>query len=245
MAETTKIEQILLEAKKSFTFRTHLLSDRNIEVEFRPIKVKDQKILIVDSENETQQNKIKALLKVLKSCIIKSPIERLEDLYIQDFIWLVFNLGMKSKGEKIDMIGVCKYCQQKTRNISVDLEKSVNPKYLEPLKDNIIAIGDSIKIFLTFPKVKDIIKIKNVNNPAVDILKDEIDYVEFNGEVIDNISDDYKEKLLGELDSSILKSFETFEKNNPFGVSADVKFECVHCKKENEVKLTEEIFDFF
>lgn len=223
-------------------FGAPLLSDKSKEVVFRPMTVKDQKLLLINADTEEYSNQVKALLQLLKNCIIKSHIKA-EEMFIPDFIWLILNLRMKSIGESVDISGTCQKCYKRTADININFEKNIILNYLSDIKNNTISINKNLKLFLNFPKVKHIIN-KKKDSTQFDILADEIDYVEFNEEVIE-LKDDEKVKLLETLDSKFIKKFNKFEESNPFGIELKFEFECKECKHHNEVVIKENILDFF
>lgn len=240
MSDNLEFNKILTELKE-FTFRTTLLSDKKIEVEFRPIQVKDQKTLIVNSDDESYANQIKALLQLFKSCVKKCSIQP-ENLYIQDFIWIIVNLRAKSIGEVINLIGTCLECHNKER-ITINIEKDIVPRYFDGYKNSLIEITPNLKLSLTLPKIKDLIKDKT-DTPEIDLLADMIDIVEYEGNIL-TLSFNEKLDLLNNLDIKYLEKFELFTKSNDFGVSVPIKFKCSKCQKENGTDIRENILSFF
>lgn len=240
----SNFESILKEISSSsnFIFKTNLPSNKDLEVEFRPMKVMDQKALLVNSSNVETMGEIKALLQILKTCILKSSVAP-EDMFIQDFIWIVMNIRMKSIGEIVEVVGTCKYCQEKTNNLSINFEKDIKVKYLEQFVDNIVEINKDLKLVLTFPKIKNVIK-KKTNDVNIDILADEIDYVEFKDEIVE-LKDSEKIKLLENLNSKFLKKFQNFENKNDFGAILNFDFTCSHCKIKNTVNIKDNLISFF
>lgn len=224
------------------SFRIPMLSNKESEIEFRPMKVKDQKALVVNSSEESYQNQLKSLVTLVKSCIKKSPTQ-VEEMFLQDFIWVVLNIRMKSIGELIDISGICSKCGEKTPNLKLNLEKDLITKYLETIKDNVLDMGGGLKVYMTFPKVKHILSAKN-EDLLLDLLIHEIDYIEFNDETID-LKDTERVKLLDGMNSTDLKAFETFEKNNDFGSVLQFTFNCGTCKEDNTVEIKENLLSFF
>lgn len=240
---TGNLEDILQNLEThEYTFRTNLLSDKSIEVSFRPMKTKDQKVLLVNTDSETYANQIKGLAELIKACIKKSKI-KVEELFIQDFVWLVLNIRMRSLGESLDITGICTECSKRTPHLKIDLEKNVIATYSEGLKNNIVEVNPDLKLVLAFPKVKHLLS-KKSDDLILDLLADSIDYVEFKEAVVDLTS---KEKidLLDKLDSSIIAQFEKFEKENDFGVVIKFDFTCSVCGAENKIEVKENILSFF
>ncbi len=237
------LEEILQNLEThEYTFRTSLLSDKSIEVSFRPMKTKDQKVLLVNTENETYVNQLKGLAELIKSCIKKSKI-KVEELFIQDFVWLVLNIRMRSLGESLDITGICTECSKRTPNLKIDLEKNIIAKYSSGLKNNIVAVTPDLKMVLTFPKVKHLLS-KKSDAPVLDLIADGIDYVEFKDKVVDLTSEE-KIDLLDKIDIKFITQFEKFEAENDFGVIIKFDFKCTHCGADNKIEVKENILSFF
>lgn len=224
------------------SFRIPMLSNKDSEIEFKPMKVKDQKALVVNSSDESYQNQLKSLISMVKSCIKKSPVQ-VEDMFLQDFIWVVLNIRMKSIGEMIDIAGICSKCGERTPNLKLNLEKDMIVKYLEGIKDNVLTMSDDIKVFLTFPKVKHIVASKN-EDMILDLLVHEIDYLEYKEEVID-LKDNDRIKLLDGMNSKDLGVFKSFEEANDFGTILKFSFKCGSCQEDNTVEIKENLLSFF
>lgn|SRR4030067_556329 len=224
------------------SFRIPMLSNKDAEIEFRPMKVRDQKALVVNASDESYLNQLKSLVNMAKACIKKTPI-LVEEMFLQDFIWLVLNIRMKSIGDSIDISGVCSTCGEKTPGLKLNLEKDLEVKYLDNFKNNILSMSDDLKIYMTFPKVKHLINSKE-DGLLLDLLVHEIDYIEFKNEVID-LKDSDRSKLLNGMNSKDIEAFKTFEESNEFGSILKFTFNCVSCKKDNTVEIKENLLSFF
>lgn len=228
---------------QTFTFSCKLLSDSNKVVEFRPMQVKDQKILVVNSDSDAQVTQLKGLLQLVESCVKKSPVEPI-DMFISDFMWLLLNIRIRSIGAEVVLIGRCKKCEKKTSDIVLNLEKDVTTTTLEGgIKDNIIKISKELSICLTLPTVKNILN-KKTDDIALEVLSDEIDHLIFNGEQI-YLTDEEKIKFLDDLDSGVIKKFENFTKKNYFGVTITHDFTCESCRETNTILVQDNMMDFF
>jgi len=229
----------------TYTFRFNLLSNKSTVIEFRPIKVKDQKKLIVDSANETQINQLKALMELLQSCIKTSNL-KVENFTFQDFIWGIINLRMKSQGETIDVVGICDKCGHKVLQLPVNLENKCVPGYLDGIKNSEVKIDDLI-FKLRLPRMKDIINMpSDLSNSDLEYhtLTNMIDYVSVGEEVLD-LTLEEKIQVLDNLDSKYLETFKTFEKDNEFGPTLNIDFKCPACQHDNKIAIKEDILNFF
>lgn len=248
-----QVVNILDSIKESETvIRTTLLSDKSQKVVLRPMNVKDQKSLSSNSEGESLTNQLKALLMLVKSCIVESNIDA-NNLYFQDFVWLLMNIRAKSIGEIVDGVtGTCDKCGEQTQGLSINLEKDVTINYLEGgLKDNEIEINSDNLMVLRLPVMKDICNNSIDGKTDLDINACMIDYIEIGigtdtPELCDLLFED-KLVILESLPVDVLKQFPKFEKCNEFGLVLEKEFTCASkdCKHKNKVSMKEEIISFF
>ena len=239
----TKVEEIIGQLQGStYSFSTTLLSNKSIPVELKPITVKEQKILIVNGDTESYQDQVKALITLLKSCIKSSPCS-VEDLTVQDFIWLILKLRIHSQGSSLSINVNCENCQNKTLNYPLDLNKHLVINYLEGLKNNQIKLDDEITAFLCLPKIKTLTKMSN-SDTAIDLLASEIDYIEYKGEIVE-LTDKEKLTFLESMDTKFIKDFEAFDSANKFGVKLAFPFKCDKCNHEKTIEIEDNILSFF
>jgi len=244
----SNVEEILRAANSNryYTFKFKLLSDEKKEITFRPLKVGEQKVLVVDSKNGTEAEKILALIKQLNNCIQEDNFV-IEDMYVQDFIWLMINFRMKSKGEILDLTVYCDKCKHVEKNFQFDLDKDLEVKYAKGrLKKNTIKVTDNLYIHLDLPRMKHLInkKIEDKETLALELYIDEIKSVELNGEHLD-LSRQEKKDMLDGFNSLIIKEFNKFEESNDFGVTMKIEHECKKCKTKNTINVGDNIIGFF
>jgi len=247
MSKNAQLTEVLNSIKSSDpTFSTELLSNKDKKIEFRSMHVKDQKVLLMETENENEIAKLRALAKILKNCLITEL--NVENLYLQDFIWLLLNLQMKSAGESIELESTCKYCQNKgpVLIVKLDDEKTVTKRYLGEIKHDTVEVNKDLIIHLTLPRLSSILSLKSVDISEVDAISSNIDYVEFKSQIVE-FSDEDKLELLGSLTPKILSGFKKFVEENDFGVDIKTSFKCLNseCGKENSVDISDNIYNFF
>lgn len=184
-----KIDDILKDLEhNTITFNAPLISNPKATVTFRPLKTKDQKILIIDKE-EVDNDEIKnfdAIIKLLDAVITKCPVA-LGDLEIADFVWILLNIRAKSIGETLELVATCKNPECKKKNdLNFDIFKdSIKEEIKE--KHKIIKVNDNINVtlgILTLNDFRDILEYTPEDRPIA-ILAATIKSVEFMGEVVD------------------------------------------------------------
>lgn len=247
----------------TYVFSVPLLSNKNEEISFRPIKTKDQKKLIVEGqETASELQDFFVLIKLLDCCLIKNSIE-IERMLVEDFFWLLINLRKKSLGEKIELFGNCLHCGGKKNPLVIDLDKDMKVNYLGKIKKNVIDVSPSLKFVLKFDTVGDMVNVltevekekkrkedgelKECRYSNIELsLAAMIESVELDEEIIDLETLEDKMKLVSELSSFQLAKFTDFIKANPFGLKINKKYKCRKCKKFNEVDIDGfDILDFF
>lgn len=250
----SKIDDVLNHMEETtYTFNVPLLSNKKEKIEFRPLKTKDQKLLAVEGadDNSKLENFI-IMLKLLDGCIRKNKTP-LETILLEDFYWLIINLRMKSLGNTLELFGTCEHCSKNKIPFVLDLEKDVEITYLNGIKDNELKISDKLTFFLKHICLEDMVEIlkeeEDGNNEGMELsLAYMIDYVEFDGEVIDTNDTDTKMSLMNELSANQLKKFKEFLETNAFGIKVKKGFICTNekCGKETKVELEGfDIIDFF
>lgn len=233
MSENNKLNAILNHLQDNVvTYKVPLLSNKKQKIEFRTIRGKDEKVLAVDkeeNEDNTELENLIVLLKVLDKCVIKNRIE-LGDVTIEDFLWLILNLKMKSSGEKFPFTTNCDHCDYRKNKIQLDLTKDVVVTYLDKIKNNVIEVTPNMKIELQHVRVNDLLEILAVAETDEEKIKlslaSMIKQIEINEEIVE--IDDLGEKLLvlEEFDGTQLKQFTKFTEENAFGFKVHKEFVC-------------------
>ena len=251
----SKLDDVLKRMDEdTYIFSVPLLSNKNEEISFRPIKTKDQKKLIVEGQETTSElQDFFVLIKLLDCCLIKNSVE-IEKMLVEDFFWLLINLRKKSLGEKVELFGNCLHCGGKKNPLVIDLDKDMKVDYLGEIKNNVIEISPSLKFVLKFDTVMDMVNVlteisageekKEREEDSEEVyshvelsLAAMIESVELDGEIIDLDTLQDKMKLVSELSSFQLEKFTDFIKDNPFGLKIKKKYKCRKCKKSNEVDI--------
>ena len=250
----SKIDDVLNHmGENTYSFKVPLLSNKKETVEFRPLKTKDQKILVVEgSESSSELENFMLLIKLLGVCVTKNSLA-LGSILLEDFFWLLINLRMKSLGDTVELFGTCRHCGTSKNHFVINLEKDITITYLDEIKNREFKISDKLTFFLKHVCLDDMIDIlkakEDDESDGIEMsLASMIEYIEFDEEIM-NIDDiESKLQLLNELSSKDLERFKTFLEDNTFGITIKKSFNCLNkeCKKENLVELEGfDIIDFF
>jgi hypothetical protein len=122
-------------------------------IEYRPFLVKEEKILMIAQEANTQIAMVTAMKDVIKSCTFNKV-----DLYklaMYDLEYILLQIRSKSVGESIEVGIQCDQCEEVVP-VTIDLSK-VNIIKGEEM-ENKIQLNDEIGITLKSPTLKDVEK---------------------------------------------------------------------------------------
>lgn len=209
-------------------------------VSFRPFLVKEEKILLIAAESESEQQIMGAIRDIISECTYKQV--DVKDIPSFEAEYLFLNLRAKSKGETVKLSFKCtgKECT-KVHTEEVDLTKikiSNIPKGKDALK---IQLNDDIGIVMKYPTI--MLKSEISFDPKKVKLQDAFNIMIL---CMDYIYDDkkiYKIKDVGEAETNDFLDGLTegmFEKINSFfeklpKVSHKINFKCKDCEKDNEI----------
>lgn len=147
------IEDILTQLKSVEPQYELTLPFSKKKVQYKPFKIKDQKILTLIAEETNIGLLLKQLCEVIKNCSSeKTP----EQLYLCDFEYLFLKIRSKSVEEKIHLI------------IETDVKKKVtinidDIQYKDGKVKQQIIENDDIILELTYPKVKDYFDLETID----------------------------------------------------------------------------------
>jgi len=132
------------------TYRLTLPSTRE-EIQYRPFLVKEQKLLMMAQESESDEEIVDAISSLVKTCTFDKIDPENSPMFDIEYIFL--QIRGKSVGEKIQLQMICPDDEQ-TR---VDIELDINDISVQMTSDhtNEIKITDTVKLFLKYPILKD------------------------------------------------------------------------------------------
>lgn len=117
------------------------------KVELRPMTIKEEKILLVAKEDDDDDAVLRAIVKVLQSCVVKET--KIDDLPMFDIEWLFLKLRAQSVSNVVDL--VVTESEEVKHDIEIKLDQ-VKMKYPKDVKDN-IAVSADIAVKLKHPPV--------------------------------------------------------------------------------------------
>jgi len=216
-------------------------------IEYRPFLMKEEKILLMAVEGNSEKESVKALKQVLKNCVLTDI--NINELPLFDLEYIFIHLRSKSVGEKIELQFNCNNTDcNHTNNIKVDLTN------IEILRNknhnNKIELTPTVGLFMKYPSFNSFInnfalqKSINTNN-FFDLLIDCIDSIYDETQVYSHKDITrqelvmFVEKLTQEQSQKIKVFFDTMPK-----IQKDLTFVCKKCEHENKI-LLENFSDFF
>ena len=119
-------------------------------VRFRPFLVKEEKILLVAQQGETEKDIIYAIKQVLTNCILDATFN-IDKLTTFDLEYMFLKLRSKSVNNIIE-VSYRDVEDDKVYDFEIDLD-TIEVKYPETEISNKIAVSDTVGIIMKYPSV--------------------------------------------------------------------------------------------
>jgi hypothetical protein len=119
-------------------------------VRFRPFLVKEEKILLVAQQGETEKDIIYAIKQVLTNCILDTTFN-IDKLTTFDLEYMFLKLRSKSVNNIIE-VSYRDVEDDKVYDFEIDLD-TIEVKYPETEISNKIAVSDTVGIIMKYPSV--------------------------------------------------------------------------------------------
>tara|TARA_B100000524_G_C23546041_1_gene333035 strand:+ start:26 stop:739 length:714 start_codon:yes stop_codon:yes gene_type:complete len=208
-------------------------------IKFRPFLVKEEKILIIAMESQSDQQIAQAVNDVLSNCILTRGV-KIDDLSTFDIEYLFLNIRGKSVGETVDVMITCPDDNETKVPVQINLDDIQIVKNDNHQRD--IPLDDNLTMRMKYPAMGEFVK----NNFSVDMKVDDtfdlvcscIEQV-FSEEESWAASDCTKKELhefLEQLDSSQFKKIEQFFETMP-KLSHTLNVTNPNTKVVNKIKL--------
>ena len=208
-------------------------------IKFRPFLVKEEKILIIAMESQSDQQIAQAVNDVLSNCILTKGV-KIDDLSTFDIEYLFLNIRGKSVGETVDVMITCPDDNETKVPVQINLDDIQIVKDDNHQRD--IPLDDNLTMRMKYPAMGEFVK----NNFSVDMKVDDtfdlvcscIEQV-FSEEESWAASDCTKKELhefLEQLDSSQFKKIEQFFETMP-KLSHTLNVTNPNTKVVNKIKL--------
>jgi len=210
----------------------------NIEVEYRPYLVKEEKILMIALESQDQKQILIAIKDVIRNCVF-DDID-VNKLTMFDLEALFLKLRSKSVGETTEVKAKCEHCETENKRVIKfdDIRMPVVDR-----KSSTIALTDTVGLTLSYPKVSDIEKHEDTDNAnsidgMMEIMIDCIDSI-YDANDVYSAKDSKREELKDFIDSLNSEQFALV--TNYFqelpSLKYNLEFKCDKCEEDNSIVL--------
>ena len=182
-----------------------VLPSTSEEVTFRPFLVKEQKLLLMAQQNDSEKEVVDNVIQIINNCTGLDTT----NLPVFDVEYLFLKIRAKSVGDIVQLSVKCPDDDETYGDVSIDLDE-VEVK-IDESHTNIINITDDIKMIMKYPQMTDI-KLGQVNQSEIssvfEILKKCILEVHNGDEIINSV--DMKPQEISEfIDSLNTEQFES------------------------------------
>ena len=214
-------------------------------VTYRPYVVKEEKLLLIALESQSDEAIENAVVDIIKLCV-ETAID-INSLTTFDIEFMFVNLRAKAVGEGIKVNPPCKHCEEINKDVKINLEKVI-VKGLEEDIDMHVKLTDDISIEVAWPTMKNKLTeedMKTGTDTIINMIARSIGTI-YSGEETFAASDSSKKELV-----EFVESLNTDQFNDLVDKVAevpqlgyDLKFKCKACKKDNTLEL-KGLVDFF
>lgn len=165
-------------------------------IKCRPYLVKEDKILLMALQSESELEVLNAIEQIVNNCIVDLKDQKFEELAIFDYEYIILQLRIRSKGEKLTIkySGIETECEKCKKPKAIDIDLTSIKVSHHPNHKNMINLTDNVQVKMCYPKfdyVKKSIKEKPEVEKTFELVVECIDSI---------ITDDaiYTKKEVGE-----------------------------------------------
>jgi len=208
-------------------------------VEFRPFLVKEQKLLLMMKEGETETAILETVRQLLESVVYtKIDIRKLPNFDIE---YLFVQIRAKSVGETIKLRFYCRNedCEDGSAEVEVNLNEIVVDRSNE--KSNDIKVTEDVGITFKYPSVETLVKVGEISDTQEQVFQ----LIRLCGDTIYDADNVYS---LSDVEEDEMKTFYeslTIENSNDIQsffmgmpqLSHKVDFKCEKCGTKGEREL--------
>ena len=222
-------------------------------VQFRPFLVKEQKLFLMNTDNDDVESTVKVIRQVLKNCVL-SDID-IDALPVFDLEYLFMHLRARSVSELVEL----KYrCNNTVKN---DKDEEKDCGHINSISFNVLEIkptlteghttkfqlNDKVGIIMKYPTFEIMQKSlgKSENEIVMDLIYSSIDQV-YDEDTVYHMKDNTKEEIIEFIDNmqqkdleNIRKFFDTMPK-----MKKEIDYKCTKCGYQENITL-EGIQSFF
>lgn len=225
-----------------YTFKC-VLPGTDKEIEFKPIITGDLKKLLIYENDDNPEKVEMALDKLIESCVVTEDFD-IDDLYLQDRYFLLFEIRKRTKGETYKFEFKCPKCN--SQNVQIIDLNDLNVVRLKDKKiQSIVKLTDDISVRMSHiirgaqKEVYESIKnIKNESQYKVDLAMTTsacgvIGIITPDGED-NNINLNDKKFLIENISTSLYEKIINWYSDNNFGIDFKYSVKCRNCGYEEK-----------
>ena len=217
-------------------FTTKLPSSET-EIKFRPLLVKEEKLLLFAAESGERNEMIGAVCQMMRNCVISPGDFEPNNIPYFDFEHLLLHIRAKSVGETAQFM------------LKHDKEECGHQNKVSTRLDNIIyktnddhtdkiQLNDELGVKMKYPTIAGISKIdENNTGELLDVIVDNIEYVYDKESVFDDFSKEEANTFLESLSKEQFTKISEFFNTMPVS-RIEVKYECEKCKENVETLVS-------
>ena len=210
-------------------------------VSFRPYLVKEEKLLMMAMESNSELEMIVAVKSIIESCTEGELTEK--DITMFDLEYFFTHLRAKSVGETSTVSIACTSCEHKNEQ-NIDISRAEVLGLPKDKKEYIKDVNEEVKVKLRYPTIARVIDILSDVEKTSDIdlaykvIGDCVDEIYF-GEEIYDAKEQTPEELQSFIESMNSKQFNTIRQfvEAPPTVALTHEFDCEKCDHHNKVEL--------
>jgi hypothetical protein len=158
---------------------------KNIKI--RPFTVKEEKVLLLASEDGNEEGIKDAVVDLLQNCITSRGV-KVDTLASFDLEYIYLKIRSVSVGSTVEFVITCRDDGETTTNVTVDLE-SVEVEFPEG-HDKKIMLGDKLGCVMKYPGIDTFVNVsllkKFEEDDVIDFIADSIDQIFDEDEVFDS-----------------------------------------------------------
>ena len=214
-------------------------------ITYRPYLVKEEKILLIAMESQSDEAMETAVIDIIKVCV-ETPIN-VNALTTFDIEYIFVSLRAKSVGEGIKLNPTCEHCEEVNEDVKIDLDKVIVSGLDEKIDMN-VKLTDDISVDVTWPTMKNKLTeadMKTGTDTLINMVARGIGTI-YSGEEIFAAADSTKKELVEFVESLGSDNFNALltKVSEAPQLTYDLEFKCKACGKDNKLEL-KGLTDFF
>jgi len=179
-------------------------------IKIRPFTVKEEKVLLLASEDGNEEAIKDAIVDLLQNCIVTRGV-KVEKLASFDLEYIYLKIRSVSVGSTVEFVVTCKDDGETTTTVTVDLG-DVEVEFPEG-HDKKIMLDDKVGCMMKYPGIDTFVNVsllkKFEEDDVVDFIADSIDQIFTEDEVFDN-STTSKQEFKDFVENMTREQFEKF-----------------------------------